>query len=125
MFKNFKKLEEVEFEEGCQIEEIGIGSFFGCENLKSLSFPITLKKIGIYAFRQCGLKEAELPPFAEIENESFDSECEISVNKCAFSADENGEPIVPELNHKLVIVRVDKKGKSTNNKSVSEMINNF
>lgn len=46
-------LDEVVFENGCGIVEIPDYAFLGCENLRQVTLPDGLKKIGFQAFSEC------------------------------------------------------------------------
>jgi len=48
-----KDIDEVVFESGCGITEIPDYAFLGCENLKKVTLPDGLKKIGFQAFSEC------------------------------------------------------------------------
>ena len=55
------------------VEEIGVGSFAGCRNLKTIKFSKNLKKIGDYAFSGCtSLTNISLPESVEIGEKAFD-----------------------------------------------------
>lgn len=49
-FEEAKELEEVIFDEGSKLEEIGDAAFYNCDNLESINIPATLKKLGYCAF---------------------------------------------------------------------------
>ena len=58
-FKNNKKIKKVVIKKG--ITEIPADSFSGCKNLKSVSIPATVKKIGTNAFLKTSLKKVTIP----------------------------------------------------------------
>lgn len=61
-FEYCRSLEEVVFDEGSLLTEIGDYAFAECHSLKSINLPEGLQKMGMYAFTQCiSLKEAILP----------------------------------------------------------------
>lgn len=59
------------FSKDCQIEEIGDYAFYKLKNVTAISLPKTLKKIGKYAFYECGLKEIDLSSIEEIDEYAF------------------------------------------------------
>ncbi len=50
-FRNMSSLQEIMIADG--LEELGIGAFWACESLKSLTIPGTVKRIGACAFFYC------------------------------------------------------------------------
>ena len=52
-FSNANYLEEIVFENGCQIEKIGANAFMNCTSLKSIEIPASVKTIGSNAFDGC------------------------------------------------------------------------
>ncbi len=50
-FRNMSSLQEIMIADG--LEELGIGAFWACESLKSLTIPGTVKRIGACAFFHC------------------------------------------------------------------------
>jgi len=57
-FGHLRQLEEVELCEG--VLEIGEGAFAGCESLKQISIPSTLKRIGQHAFYEASISSFPL-----------------------------------------------------------------
>lgn len=56
------------------VGKINYGSFYGCENLKRVVFPESLKVIGYKAFAHTGLQEVIIPAtICRIEHEAFSS----------------------------------------------------
>ena len=54
------------------IEEIAAGSFFGNQNLKSVTLPLTMYKIGWYAFKECkSLEKVSLGGTEIIDTDAF------------------------------------------------------
>ena len=59
-FFNVRSLEKVEFAD--TIEELQVGAFDHCVNLKEVKLPLNLKFIGRYCFKDCGsLTNIDLP----------------------------------------------------------------
>lgn len=58
-WKNNKKIKKVVIKKG--ITEIPADSFSGCKNLKAVSIPATVKKIGTNAFLKTSLKKVTIP----------------------------------------------------------------
>jgi len=53
VFKNNTTITSLSFESGTRLTEIGANAFYGCSNLKNVTFPSTLKYIGNSAFNKC------------------------------------------------------------------------
>ena len=64
-FRYCLNLQEVKFEEGCQLESIGSYAFRKDEALTEFNFPETLKTLDSYAMEQTGLTSVELPSSLE------------------------------------------------------------
>lgn len=55
-------LDGVSFKSECQLESIGVASFFECEKMRYFNMPDTVSKIDNYAFTYCeSLREISLP----------------------------------------------------------------
>ena len=54
-FYNLKNINEVIFEEPCQVNRIGWSAFNGCEQLEYIDIPQTVTNIDSYAFAYCPL----------------------------------------------------------------------
>ena len=61
-FKSATLLASVTFEEGCAIEYIGDFAFYGCELLKTVTIPASVKEIGEGAFWGCTALETVAMP---------------------------------------------------------------
>lgn len=71
-FYNCKSLESVSFEDGSEIKQIGNFAFDACSKLASVNLPDSINKLGISAFRSCGLKKVNLPDsLTTIPQETF------------------------------------------------------
>lgn len=58
------------------VEKIGESAFCECKNLKSVTLPYGLKKLGAYAFKGCkALEDIEIPDDIEIIGEETFAEC--------------------------------------------------
>ena len=55
---------------------IGDSIFYECKNLKSVKFPNSLKKIGLFAFFGCGLEDVEFPASVRTVCQGAFAECE-------------------------------------------------
>lgn len=62
-FSGVESLEEVEFEEGSKLNEVGASAFAGCKKLKRLVFPNGVGRIGINVI--CGCENLEEVIFPE------------------------------------------------------------
>ena len=72
-FSGCVSLEEVTFEKGCALEEIGCFAFYRCESLEKINVPSTVTHIGTGAFNRCSsLKELTIPQNAYVEPQAFD-----------------------------------------------------
>lgn len=60
-FGNCESLTSVTFGDGVRIDELADDMFYVCDNLTEITLPEGLKKIGGYAFGQCGLKSIVIP----------------------------------------------------------------
>ena len=56
-----QKLENVTFEEGIQLDEIGTDAFYQCVKLSKITLPDSIKKIGDSAFKNTSIKKIDLP----------------------------------------------------------------
>lgn len=79
-------IEEVVFSDGCNITEIPDYAFLGCTNLRKVTLPQGLRKIGFQAFSECeSLEEINFPASLEdIGSNSF-TYCS-SLDNLAFPA---------------------------------------
>lgn len=70
-----KQVTDVTVEDMANISKVAGGIFLGCNKLKTVSFPSTLKSIGYYSFSKCNsLQNFILPEGLEaIESYAFDS----------------------------------------------------
>ncbi len=60
-FADRTDLREVRFEHGSQLKSIGEYAFLGCSNLRYMNLPASLEIIGEGSFRECALKELDIP----------------------------------------------------------------
>lgn len=73
---NVVNLENLSFEKGSQLEEIGQYAFSGCSELKSIVFPDSLKVINSFAFFDCKkLAGIKLPANLEVLGEGAFKDC--------------------------------------------------
>ena len=61
-FDHCENLTTVVFDEGINLKTIGVGAFWGCTNLTSVTLPESLQSLGKEAFRYCrGIKNITIP----------------------------------------------------------------
>lgn len=60
-FKDRSDIREVRFEPDAKIESIGDYAFLGCENLKEIELPASLRRLGEGCFRETGMTRVEIP----------------------------------------------------------------
>ena len=81
MFEVFHNLKKVTMTNN--VREIGKRAFYGCESLKNIIIPYSVRKIGAYAFARSALTQIEIPASVTwIEYNSF-SDCK-SLEKVRF-----------------------------------------
>ena len=69
-------LDGVSFKSECQLESIGVASFYGCEKMRCFNMPDTVSKIDNYAFAQCkNIMEISLPNITTVPFGAFEG-CE-------------------------------------------------
>lgn len=97
---------------GHSVTSIGVGSFYGCSGLISVTIPSSVTGIGAYAFYGCsGLEKIVFggdAPFFEGEEDLFFEHEDLSVDEDLSSAVVNGKPDFPPS--AVVYVKPDSTG---------------
>ena len=70
-FYRCANLEEIIFEEPCQIKKLEQGCFANSSNLKKIDLPSSIEEIDSYAFNSCPLERVILQGPCRIEHECF------------------------------------------------------
>ena len=70
-FAECHNLEEIIFEEPCQITKLTQGCFFECSNLRKIDLPISIEKIDYMAFAYCPLERVILRGLCRIGEGCF------------------------------------------------------
>ena len=97
-FAECRNLEEIIFEEPCQIKKLGCAFFYECSNLRRIDLPVSIQEIDDHAFFGCPLERVILRGPCCIGEECFrvnsltylhiaDSIQEL--NRCAFYQNTN------------------------------------
>ena len=71
VFFKCHNLEEIIFEEPCQIKKIGDGCFDNCSNLRKIDLPVSIQEIDGNAFKACPLERVILRGPCRIGNYCF------------------------------------------------------
>lgn len=71
-FKNCINLEEVVFDQRCELRNINYETFMNCIRLTSVTLPPNLQVISVRAFANTSLNEVRILPSMHIENHAFD-----------------------------------------------------
>ena len=62
------------------LKAIDKGAFFGCTNLKHITLPNGLERIGIWAFRESGLESITIPGSVRIVRQAAFEDCKSLVH---------------------------------------------
>ena len=86
-------------------EEVQLGAFCHAENLRKVSIPDSVKKIGEFAFRNTALRSVKIAEDCEYYETSFPDGCEITGGPWEQLEDKNGDALTDSSGAKIMVRR--------------------
>lgn len=99
------RLEDGRLTTGILPEEVQIGAFCHAAELRRVSIPDSVKKIGEFAFRNTALKSVKIAEDCEYYETSFPDGCEITGGPWEQLEDKNGDALTDVSGAKIKVRR--------------------